>query len=246
MLQKFGIEGVYVVHAKKGYELHEAHVKKLFAENHLDFEFVTDGDPSLFTDELLNRYFCTQIKSLLKTGHISLALNHIISYERVVGNKNKYALIFEDDVFFTGDFVKEMELIVKEADTLPSGFIISLENTALEFPHYGVIKKNKHLYGADHGRMAGAYLIDLKAAHDILNFSKSDKCCEAIDLWHNTLIERGIIKMYWAYPALTEQGSHNGLMSSTISTKQKNTFRRVRWLVQKFYKTNIWRWFKRK
>jgi diketogulonate reductase-like aldo/keto reductase len=48
---------------------------------------------------------------------------------------------------------------------------------------------------------------------------KTNKCGYVIDWWHNDLIKRNVIKMYWAYPALTEQGSHNGLLNSTISSK---------------------------
>ena len=243
MLQKLGIEGIYIIHAKTGYELHENRIKTIFGGLGLDYEFVTDGDPSLFTDNLLSRYFCGEIKSKLKTGILSCTLNHILSYERIIRDKNRYALVFENDPFFTGDFVKEIELIAKEADTLLPGFIISLENTLLEFPHYSVIKKNKYLYPVDHGRFAGAYLIDLKAAQDILVHLKTTKCCTAIDLWHNTLIDSGVTKMYWAYPAIIEQGSHIGMMSSTISSKQKNVFRRIKWLSQKYYKTYAWRWF---
>lgn len=65
-----------------------------------------------------------------------------------------------------------------------------------------------------------------------------------IDWWHNDMIERNVIKMYWAHPALTEQGSHNGLLSAVISTKEKSNKRRISWLAQKFYKTYITRWFK--
>ncbi len=246
MLQKFGIEGIYIIHAKTGYELHEKRIKTIFDGLGLDYEFVTDGDPSLFTDNLLSRYFCAEINSKISTGILSCTLNHILSYERITRNRNKYALVFENDPFFIGDFVKGIELITKEANTLPPGFIISLENTLLEFPHHSLIRKNKYLYPADHGRFAGAYLIDLKAAQDILVHLKTTKCCTVIDLWHNTLIDSGVIKMYWAYPAITEQGSHTGMMSSTISSKQRNILRRIKWLSQKFYKTYTWRWFRSK
>jgi len=84
--------------------------------------------------------------------------------------------------------------------------------------------------------MAGAYLIDLTGATNILNDLKQTKCHTVIDWWHNTLIERGVVKMYWAQPPLVEQGSHNGQLSSTISTKPGTRSRRIKWWIQKSFK----------
>jgi len=211
----------------------------------LDYEFVTDGDTSNFNKELLQKYFCNNIEEVLTKGIISCTLNHIIAYEKMVKNNNRYALIFENDPFFLGDFVNKIKNVTAEANTLEPGFIISLENTTLEFPDYKKIKKGKLLYGASRGRCAGAYLIDLYGAKKILESLETQKCCQVIDWWHNTLISNNIIKMYWAHPAFVEQGSHNGLMSSTISSKNKSMSRSLRWTAQKFYKMYIYRWFKK-
>ena len=243
-IERSGISGIYIVHALKGYEIHEERINKLFGEMGLSFEFVTDGDPSGFDSGILNKYFIPDIKDKLSTGILSCTLNHILSYEKAVQHNNKYALVFENDPFFIGDFVEKIKKVAAEADGLPPGFIISLENTSLEFPETGKLKKGKLLYPANRGRCAGAYLIDITAAKNILLDLQTNKCGQVIDWWHNNLIDRNIIKMYWADPPLTEQGSHNGLMSSTISSKSRNTKRRIAWLLQKYYKTYIARWFK--
>lgn len=239
-----GIEGVYVVHALKGYETHAERLTRIFMEMGINFEFVTDGDPAFFNTGILSKYFTEDIKSKLSTGVLSCTLNHILCYEKIAANNQKYALVFENDPFFIGDFKTKIKAIAAEANTLTGGFIISLENTTLEFPKVKDIKKDKLLYAAKKGRCAGAYLINQQAARLILNDLKTNKCAQVIDWWHNTLIERNVIQMYWAHPPLTEQGSHNGLMSSTISSKNKNIRRRISWLLQKYYKTNIRRWFK--
>ena len=227
MLKDYGIEGIYIVHAKRGYEIHEERIKRIFANLKLDYEFVTDGDISNFNENLLRKYFCPKIETTLSKGIISCTLNHILSYEKIVAAQNKYALVFENDPFFLGDFSSKIKLIANEADRLEPGFIISLENTTLKFPDFRKVKKGKYLYKAAYGRAAGAYLIDLKGAKDILENVKTSKCCQVIDWWHNTLIDRKVIKMYWAHPAFVEQGSHNGLMSSTISSKNKSYGRRL-------------------
>jgi len=237
MFKEIVIEGIYVVHAKKSYEIHENHVNTLFKKHGLRHVFMTHGDPSLFTPELLNTYFTPTIKDKLSTGVLSCTLNHILSYEAVVKNNNRYALIFENDPFLIEDFTKEISKIIKEANTLEPGFIVSLENTSLRFPPYKQVNKKQLLYPATQGRCAGAYLIDKLAAEKILLDLQTNKCNEVIDWWHNTLIKNNIIKMYWAYPAINEQGSHNGLLSSTISTKERSRKRRIKWFLQRMYKT---------
>ena len=49
MLQDIGIEGIYVVRAKKGYEIHEQRIIEIFGKLSLDYDFVTDGDVSNLT-----------------------------------------------------------------------------------------------------------------------------------------------------------------------------------------------------
>ncbi len=244
VLAEFGIEGIYVVHAKTGYELHESRINTLFAQHGLKHEFVTDGDPSCFSDKLLNKYFSPDIKNILPTGALSCTLNHILAYERIIHNHNKYALVFENDPFFLGNFCRKTEQITREADTLEPGFIISLENTTLRFPPLNKTKRGRFLYEASFGRAAGAYLIDLKAARDTLQHLQKNKCEQVIDWWHNTLITEKVIRMYWAHPPLTEQCSHNGLLCSTISSKNRSIVRRIRWITQKYYKMYVSRWLK--
>jgi glycosyl transferase family 25 len=244
MITQFGIEGIYIVHAKNGYEYHENRINKIFKQYGLNYEFMTDGDPSCFSIELLEKYFIPDIRSIIPDGTLSCTLNHILSYEQIVKNQNKFALVFENDPVFLGDFLKKIANIANEANRLEEGFIISLENTTLKFPPYRKIRKGQLIYEASYGRCAGAYMIDLKGAKDILKYLKTNKCKQIIDWWHNTLIDNHVIKMYWAHPPFVEQGSHNGLMSSSISTKNKSFTRRVRWIAHKYYKMYITRWFK--
>ena len=77
----------------------------------------------------------------------------------------------------------------------------------------------------------------------ILKYLNSNKCAFIIDWFHNELIEKEIINMYWAHPPLVEQGSHNGQLSSTISSKKKSTYRRISWITRKFFRQKIGRIF---
>lgn len=227
---------IFVIHALKGYEFHEERIKELFRQYHLDFEFITEGDPSLTNKDIINSFFVSDIDKIMSTGVLSCTLNHIYAYKKIIEQGLDYAIIFENDPFFLGDFSKNIAIIEQELQHIPSGFIISLENSTLRFPSYFQTQNNQILYKAKSGRMAGAYLIDYVGAKNIIEHLETHKCNNVIDLWHNTLIEHNIITMYWAHPPFVEQGSHNGLLHSTISSKPRSIFRRISWLAQKLYK----------
>ncbi|MBI34056.1 MAG: glycosyl transferase family 25 [Flavobacteriales bacterium] len=236
----------YVIHAEKGYEYHGERVKTLFKEKNIPFEFMTKGSPSNFSNELLSTYFVQDILKKYSKGGISCTLNHFLALESFIESEENFALIFENDPFFIGDFQKKMNRIFPEIEALSSGFIISLENTTLTFPGYKQTNKNQFLYAASKGRMAGAYLIDKTGAEKALEYLKSNKCAFIIDWFHNELIEKNVLKMYWAHPPLIEQGSHNGHLSSTISSKNKSIYRRFAWIIRKFVRKNIGRLFNQK
>jgi glycosyl transferase, family 25 len=237
---------IYVVHALKGYEYHEKRVQKLFADNDLDFEFVCDGDPTLTNRELLKKYFSETFIDKASVGGMSCTLNHMFAYERLIKSGKKYAIVFENDPFFLMDFTKGLVKIYNEIVQLNEGFIISLENTTLTFPSFFQTTKNKVLYKASAGRMAGAYLIDRIAAQRAIEDLQTTKCGHIIDWWHNQLINRKIVDMYWVHPPLVEQGSHNGMMNASLSAKPASGYRRLAWLVQKYYKMYVRRLFKQR
>jgi hypothetical protein len=57
-------------------------------------------------------------------------------------------------------------------------------------------------------KAAGAYLIDFEGASRILENLKQeqDKCHTVIDWWLNSLIDIGVIKMFWAHPPVVGTG----------------------------------------
>lgn len=232
---------IYVVHALKGYEFQENHVKTLFAAYGLNFSFMTDGDPSLTNETILKEYFSTSFIQKASVGGLSCTLNHILAYKALIKSNSKYAIVFENDPIFLPNFKEKIGKVFSELKELKAGFIVSLENTTLRFPSLKQTKKGKTLYKAKTGRMAGAYIIDLEGAKKAIEHLNTQKCSDIIDWWHNELISCGVLDMYWAHPALVEQGSHNGLMSGTISTKSKSTLRRLSWLFHKYYKLSIGR-----
>lgn len=246
MIQGTDIGGIYIVHGIKGYDDREVYVRDLLQNQYgLEFEFVTESEDSAENDAWIKQYFREDIRNILPKGSMFCTLVHFLIYEKILNGDNRYAIIFENDVCFIGSkFIENIQLIVKEAEQLEEGFLISLENSTLKFPSWKITKKGKYLYEASRGRCAGAYLIDKKAAELMLNDLTTNKCSKVIDWWHNDLVERQLIRMYWAHPPLTEQGSFNGMHSSSISIRSNGHIRRFRWLCQKYVKMYVTRWFR--
>jgi len=96
------------------------------------------------------------------------------------------------------------------------------------------------------GRMACAYIVDVAGAKRALDDLTINKCTEMVDWWHNVLIKTKVIKLYWLHPAIVEQGSHNGKLNGTISSRGRNHKRYLAWQTQKFYKYYIARLFKQR
>jgi glycosyl transferase family 25 len=117
-------EGIFIIHALKGYDFHEERIKKVFSDMNLGFEFVTDGDPSLFTKNIIEKYFVKNIDQILSKGILSCTLNHIFAYEKIVSRKLEYTVIFENDPYFLGNFKKKIEMLIPEIIKLPKGYII--------------------------------------------------------------------------------------------------------------------------
>ena len=246
MIKEHGIDNIYVVHGITGYEERERFLDDaLRGRFNLDFEFVTELADSGENEKLFARYFVENIRNILPKGALYCTLIHILIYEKIVINGDRFAIVFENDICFLGDtFVEKIGAVAREASQLKEGFLVSLENSTLRLPSWRETKTGKLLYPASRSRCAGAYMLDRKAAENMLQRLKSEKCYEVIDWWHNSLIREGFIDMYWAHPPLTEQGSFNGKYVSSTSSRSNSHVRRVKWLCQKFLKTYVTRWFR--
>jgi len=237
------LDNIYVVHGIKGYETREKILRELFDDFGFGYQFITESYKDSENIELIKKYFTDDVQSVLAKGALYCTLVHFLIYEKFVASDYKYAIIFENDVCFLDSFSNRIQKVMEESDQLAEGFMISLENSTLRFPSWRKTSKKKFLYEADRGRCAGAYIIDKKAANDMLNHLKKHKCNKVIDWWHNDLLDKKIFRIYWAHPPLTEQGSFNGKLSSTISLRNNGSLRQLKWSFQKFYKMYVLRLF---
>jgi glycosyl transferase family 25 len=237
--KELGIDHIYVVHAPVGYERHAQRLHKCLKEKfEFDYEFFGTGESK---EEFVPAYFVPNAKDDFDRGSLMCTQTHILFYERMVQNNDQMALILEDDPCFDRHFSDTISKIITEAQNLPPGIFISLENSTLKFPSRKVMRKGQYLYKAEYGRCAGAYIIDLRAAQNIMAHLQCHKCNTVIDHWHNDLVREHVFTMYWAYPSCVEQGSINGKMHAAKSTRMAGILRRISWLLQKYYKQYVLR-----
>lgn len=232
---------VFVAHVKKGYEERRVHIERHLQSHGIDFEFMLNGDIPDITSQHLERYFKGQMKT--SNGITSCALKHFFICEEIINRNYQGALILEDDIFLSDNFTIVFNATMKEAakESLDDqSLMISYENSNLKFIPADEQVKDRFLYRRDKGRCTGAYFVNRTAAQKIIDHAVKEKCGVPIDYFHNDLSKAKELNIYWCHPTVAEQGSHNGLFASGIAGRKKGFVRRLKWLVQKFYKANIW------
>src|ERR1035437_2448504 len=224
----------YIIHVSDAFE-REIYIKKQIANKELDCTFILDGDKKDLTTHIISDYFKEPLNSVSNVS--SCAYKHILAYEQIVNNAIEFALILEDDISFYRNFKTQFNLICAEIKSRNiRKYIISLEDSNLQYVKKSKRIQNTFLYKKPNGRMAGAYLIDNECARNILLEIKNNKCFLPIDWFHNHSSNNNLISIYWSHPALAIQGSLNGEMPSMIDNKKFGYTRILLFRIQKAYK----------
>ena len=150
---------------------------------------------------------------------ICLTVNHFKIMKKIAENKEDYALVLEDDVILTKDFLKKLSHIQK---------LLKKKSWDMVFLDWcGVIPpavKNPVLVGREKDRDpwgTGAYLIKKTAAKKIMkNFKRFTL---VIDEELRYLSKELGLKILWTNPPLTKQGSVYGKFDSTLTEDRETT-----------------------
>lgn len=221
---------IFIIHVDGATERYN-HIKNELKKFNFDAEFVLDGNKEAINEERLNKYFINIMHSV--TGQTSCALKHILAYEKAIEQSAQQILILEDDIILKPNFKEIIRLIFNEIEKRKlSNYLISLENTNHNYIQKSEVINNQILYKKEKSRCAGAYLIDINCATSIVSDIYANKCGEPIDWFHNTMSKDNKINVYWSYPHIAEQASHNGRMASLIDVKKVGLFRRVIYFFQ--------------
>ena len=152
----------------------------------------------------------------------SCCSKHLVAYQRMLRDGWKDALMLEDDMFLSDDFVEELNASLKELRSRPGARVeqayISLENSGFR-PLSKIAKQEPGvtLYRAPKGRDTGAYWLARGSAERFLQRAATAKIAEATPFFQNIVFESGAVELYWRHPAIAEQGSHSGRFDSLLT-----------------------------
>lgn len=185
------IEKVYVLHVKKGYEDRDLHIRKMLGNMNIPFQYILDGDMADLSTDVLSEYFRNDMLSI--TPATSCSMKHVLCYKHMIENQVQNALVLEDDIILSRDFVRKFNQSMDEIERINKGdkmpIMISYEDTRLRFIPRSQRIKGKCLYLGLCDRMTGAYYINLDAACTIMDYAKQYKMDLPIDLTHNQLLK---------------------------------------------------------
>ena len=233
------VDRVYVIHVGTGAEARAASIERQLARLGIAFEYVLDGDMHQLTPELLDRWFDGPMKCV--QPRTSCCTKHLIAYGRILRDGWRDALVLEDDIILSDDFVEALNASLRELRQRPGSradeAYISLENSGLR-PISKIASRydpGTTLYRADRGRDTGAYWLARTAAGRFLARAETEKVAEATPFFQNILFQSGAVELYWRHPAVAEQGSHSGKFDSLLTPRRTGRMRRPRWLARKAF-----------
>lgn len=143
----------------------------------------------------------------LRLSELSLILKHNYAFEDIVKNNYKYALILEDDVVFSDDFINRFNYQMSDFDT---DFDLIWIGTCCDLKASNVIS-GKYLYNHPGSRCTHAYIISNKCAIKMIEFLKINNY--PMDFAFNRAIMELGFNNYWMEPALIFQ---NQLLETSI------------------------------
>jgi len=224
----------YIIHVSDDYE-RERHMNSQLEGKNLDITYIIEGDKKDLSKKVLSTYFTGNRKNV--SNSTSCVYKHILAYEKIVKDKTEVALVLEDDIIFYRKFPAILNKIKDEIKRKNlEGFIISLEDSLLMYINKSERVKDQFIYPKEKGRYAGAYLIDLKAAKNILKLINDEKCHIPMDWYHNYCKKRNLVNIFWSQPTIAVQKSMTGSMATLIDNKSSGVFRIISFYMQRSYK----------
>jgi GR25 family glycosyltransferase involved in LPS biosynthesis len=209
---------IFVIHYKKLVDRKNHMLKQFEKYNITDYEFI-----EIDRDEL-QKYDLSIFEKNISNPYKAIFLSHCYAYNQIKDNYNE-ALIFEDDVILSDNFINILNNYLKE---LPPDYDMCFLGSCcnLNIPRYNLIP-NKKIYkkcleasdwgGLGSTRALYCYLVSKNCAIKICEYVNNInyKINIATDQWVNIVAKHINLKMYWAEPTIAIQGSENGLFNKS-------------------------------
>lgn len=215
---------IFVLHYSKLTDRKE-HILEQFKKHGIrDFEFIEHFDKDEIADDECTEFDQNYITD--RRSELSLHLKHFYIYNLMVTENIDEALIFEDDVVLSDDFIKKLTEYLTQLPTtydmlfIGDGCQLHIPNTRLisnQYIYERCVDMNNERDGA--ARCTDSYIIHNRCAKKICDYvsNLNYKINLPIDWWLNIAARDNKLNVYWCEPTIVTQGSQNGLFSRSIS-----------------------------
>lgn len=242
-MEPLQVPHVFIVHVRADDGRRRKFITEQMAKHQIEFEFMLDGDMSDLNRDNMSLFFTPNLVEQGPTPRESCTYKHLMIYKAMMERNIPEALIFEDDAFLAPNFNEIFNATMREwrhrKEIDSNRLFISYENSMLQFVPQAKRIAGLHLYKASETRCAGAYFMTLPAAQAVYEYTLNNPCNFAIDWQHKTMLDAGLLDVYWCEPPVVEQGSHNGKLPTLLDDKKHGFLRRLSWQIQRFYKRHI-------
>lgn len=230
------VDKVYVLTVKT-FEDRIQHIRAQLSAQNIPFEFIYDYDVEDIGPEERNQFIDHY---QLTPAHQSITLKHIKAWRNCIEHGYSRILVFEDDVLLKPHFVSRLSLYLNELRGL-DGYLLFMGGADTR------VSIRELLFGRPifkrSIRTADAYITDLTACKNRLNWLESNKISQPAD--HLIVeIDKSVGSLqFWTASYLTEQGSVFGLFDSKLDkfrNKHSRLFNRARYLFRKIKNRVIW------
>lgn len=208
---------IFIIHYTPLVERKQFILEQLTKHNITDYEFVEVYDRGQIPPEL-DQLFVPE----LGKGVVSLACKHLYVYQQIV-NKYECALILEDDAILCDNFMFNLSVYLNQLPATFDAFFIGRGiNLYVPEDHrvsgkYVYLKSNEKDHWGVQGssRCTESYIITKRASKKICD-TKMQHIDLPIDFILNDMFRLYDMEVYWAEPALVQQGTVWGIFPSTL------------------------------
>lgn len=185
-----------------------------------NYEFIDIDRSEVFLHDL------SKINTSINPAWIAVFLSHSYAYKQIA-NFYEEALILEDDVIMSDDFIEKFTLYRKEMGSsfdmlfIGSGCNLHIEDDKIiDGKHiYRKYHETNHWGGQGATRCVDSYLVSKNCAEKLCNYidniDSSSLVNSETDHWLNKAGKELDLVVYWAEPTIVLQGSQNDPNDST-------------------------------
>ncbi len=205
------------------------------------YEFIHEFDISDITPELEQRYFPG---ANMRQSQKSCALKHRYAHALIAQRGWACGLVLEDDVLLAPDFAQGLQAALEEGAQLPDPKVTFIGNGGNFYTPRSQRIAGQRLYRAKKGRFGDSYLLSAATAKLRLDWIDANGIGRPMDNLFDHIDPMLGIGLYWLEEPVVEQGSKNGLFTSTLEPLPPRPVQAFKFAMEKFrrkYLYQLWR-----